>query len=220
MDALHAILPLINLASPLQNFAPPKAKTKAHPMANKMAPLGGRARSPIKSAGSKSLTGSPAFRPVGNSSASNRLREMEFRERSGSIVRNSQLETFNSIDEIMKARANAGPAVSSKISTSMYASKKGGHAPMPGELIQVPSGHAGFCEFVEIICTVATEGMCAEEHHHKMYPSAYDKVLALLCIWGVADCKRVEQAKFMWPWDKKVPQNKKKATQGFNASTK
>jgi hypothetical protein len=205
--------------SVLKNFAPPKGPTKAHPMTNKMAmPLGGRDRSPIKSP-NKSLAGSPAFKPVGNSSASNRLREMEFRERSGSVIRSSQLETFNSIDEILKARANAGPAVSSRISSSMYTSTSGQHAPRPGDLVQVPSGHAGFCEFIEIVCTIATEGMCAEEHHHRMYPSAYDKVLALLCIWGVADVKRVEQAKFMWPWDKKVPQNKNKATESWAAST-
>ncbi|GMI51490.1 hypothetical protein TeGR_g2199 [Tetraparma gracilis] len=211
---------VVNGRQGLKKFSPPKTAVKPHPMsANKMAPLGGRARSPLKSPSKMSLTGSPAFKPVGNMSAKNRMREMEFRERAGSVIRTSNLESFNTVEEILKARANAGPAVSTRISTSMYTKTGSGHAPRPGESIQVPSGHAGFCEFIEIVCTIATESMCLEEHHHKMYPSAYDKCLALLCIWGVADVKRVEQAKFMWPWDKKVPQNKKKATANWSAQT-
>ena len=89
--------------------------------------------------------------------------------------------------------------------SSMYLTSTKSHAPHAGDVVEVPTKFAGFCEFIEIICNFAIEAMCNDPHHHKMYPSAYDKVLALLFSWGVADVRRVEQAKFMWPYDKKVP---------------
>ena len=95
-----------------------------------------------------------------------------------------------------------------KDTSTLYTPSKDKHAPRPGDAVQVPSNYAGFCEFIEIICNVAIIGMRSNPDHHKIYPSAYDKVLAMLSVWGVADIAKVEEARFMWP-DDRVPKMKK-----------
>jgi len=118
--------------------------------------------------------------------------------------------SFVSVDEALRARAQAPGVhnVQTKETETLYTRTTGLHAPHAGDKVQVPSNYAGFCEFIEIISSIAILGMCQDSHHHRMYPSAYDKVLSLMCIWGVADVRQVERAKFMWPYDKKVPKQK------------
>ncbi|GMH77175.1 hypothetical protein TL16_g07317 [Triparma laevis f. inornata] len=212
----------------LKGFAPPKVTVKPHPMANKTPVKGGRPtqkglgstimlnRSPSPNRAPLANTAvvgqqQPAFMPVGNKSISERKRESEFRERAGSTVKSSIMGAYSSVEEALRAKNNAseigieGLASQTQNSGSFYKANDSRHAPHAGDIVQVPSDAAGFCEFIEVASTLAIESMCNDPHHHKLYPSAYDKILAMLFSWGVADVRRVEQAKFMWPYDKKVP---------------
>ena len=145
------------------------------------------------------------------------MREQEFRERSGSVLKDSLTGTFGTVDEILRQKHGVtggefkvgierSAYTASGLSSSAGRSEVRAHAPHRGDEVQVPSGNAGFCEFVEILCDVAMEGMGKNPHMKKMYPSAFDKVAALLTVWGIADPMKVEEAKFMWPFDKKAPQ--------------
>ncbi|GMH54726.1 hypothetical protein TrST_g5688 [Triparma strigata] len=210
----------------LKGFAPPKVSVKPHPKANKTPVKGGRPtqkglgsttmanRSPSPMRFSGVVGQQPAFMPVGNKSVSERKRESEFRERKGSVVRESIMGSFSGIEEALRAKSYApvigidGLASATAQSGSVYKANTQMHAPHAGDVVQVPSDAAGFCEFIEIVSSLAIESMCYDPHHHKLYPSAYDKILAMLFSWGVADVRRVEQAKFMWPYDKKVPKQK------------
>ena len=196
----------------LNTFSPPKERIPPHPMANKGVVKGGRARSPIKS--NNKLSSSPAFKPVGNFSIVTRQREQEFRERSGSVLKDSLVGIHGTVDQLLRFKhgGSGGDFTVSGVERSAYTpsglSGLGGgtHAPHSGELVEVPSRNAGFCEFIEILCGIAMEGMGKNVHYSKMYPKPFDKVCALLCVWGIADCTVVEEAKFMWPFDKKSPQ--------------
>ena len=54
-------------------------------------------------------------------------------------------------------------------------------------------GGLSFTEFCEFIARVALEGMDFD-HFQQLFPSPFQKVLAILTIWGVADTKKLEDA--------------------------
>ena len=66
---------------------------------------GGRHTLKSKASKGASVTGlTPAFKPVGTKSISERKREQEFRERAGSTVQNSIMGEFSSLDLALRAR--------------------------------------------------------------------------------------------------------------------
>jgi len=104
----------------LNTFSPPKERIPPHPMANKGVVKGGRARSPIKS--NNKLSSSPAFKPVGNFSIVTRQREQEFRERSGSVLKDSLVGIHGTVDQLLRFKhgGSGGDFTVSGVERSAY----------------------------------------------------------------------------------------------------
>ena len=58
---------------------------------------------------------------------------------------------------------------------------------------QKKSGGLSYTEFLTFLCDIALEGM-NYEHFHKLFPSPFNKIHALLTIWGIADIHKLEDA--------------------------
>jgi hypothetical protein len=59
------------------------------------------------------------------------------------------------------------------------------------------TGGLGFSEFVELVASVALQGMEAEAAYHVLFPTPFSKILGALSVWGVADLKRLEEVRLL-----------------------
>ena len=86
-DILTTYRAVISNRVKLKNFAPPKGQVKLNPRKTPPPVRGGKARTPTRKGPGSTISGSPAFKPVGARATSERIREQEFRERSGSLIK-------------------------------------------------------------------------------------------------------------------------------------
>ena len=163
----------------------------------------GRARSPLKSGAktekNEKLVGSPAFKPAGKLTETSRKRETEWRERSASISmanRGNFLLTGGSmggVENMLRLRASSNV----NGSTGSKDEQGTGNESIKSIELNPTNTQASFTEFIEIITDLTVVGMSSNKHLHAMYPTAYDKTLAMLAMWGVGDIRRIQEARFM-----------------------
>eukprot|EP00606_Chrysophyceae_sp_TOSAG23-5_P000664 GSChrysophyteH2.ASY1.ANO1.1716.1 assembled CDS len=90
-------------------------------------------------------------------------------------LKSKRMSVVGTIDAHYGINADTGPVVKSK------------------ESMVHKDGGLSFTEFCEFIARVALEGMDFD-HFQQLFPSPFQKVLAILTIWGVADTKKLEDA--------------------------